>query len=56
MLYTFFNFSKQTLLSSFTELADPENEKLPMKVTFRQKSGLAKSWFLFYSAAVSQIV
>ena len=43
MLYTF--FSKQTLLFSFTELADPDNEKQPMKGHSGQKSGLAKSRF-----------
>ena len=50
MLYTF--FSKQTLLFGFNELADPDNGKQPMTGHFRQKSGLVKSQFLFYSAVV----
>ena len=52
-LYRF--FSKQTLLFGFTELADPENEKQLITGHFWQKSGLAKSRFLFYSIVVSKI-
>ena len=51
-LYAF--FSKQTLLFGFTELADPDNEK-QLTGHFGQKSGLVKSWFLFYSTVVSYI-
>ena len=38
-----------------TELPAPENEKQPMTDWFRQKLGLAKSRFLFYSAVLSKI-
>ena len=48
-------FSKQTLLFGFTELADPDNKKQPMTGHLGQKSGLAKSQFLFYSAVVSKV-
>ena len=42
-------------LFSFTELANPDNEKQKMTGHFRQKSGLVKSQFLFYSTIVSKI-
>ena len=43
-------FSTQSLLFGFTELADLDNEKLPMTGHCGQKSSLAKLRFLFYSA------
>ena len=52
--FTYF-FSKQTLLLGFTELADPDNEKQPMTGHFGQKSGLAKSQFLFFSGVESKL-
>ena len=48
--YTHF-FQNKTLFS-FTELADPDNEKQPMTGHFGQKYDLAKSRFLFYSTVV----
>ena len=48
-------FLKQTLIFSFTELADPDNEKPAMTGHSGHKSGLVKLQFLFYSTVVSKI-
>ena len=49
--------SKQTLLFSFTELADPTMKNNQWQVTLdkNQRLRLAKSRFLFYSTIVSKI-
>ena len=49
------HFTKQIFLFGFTEMADPDNEKQPIKGHFGQKSGLAKCQFLFYSTVISKI-
>ena len=46
---------KLLLLFGFTELADLDNEKQPMKGHFGQKPGLTKLQFLLYSTFLSKI-